>query len=106
MVHSWILQDRRARLFVTDLIGAPVPDGLNGESENEARPRQIPRDGIPEQVEGIGPRLVALGLEAGGVGGDGGHVAIVEVFKAAHFAKSWRLMGKLEEMHVQKQSKA
>lgn len=81
---------------MTDLIGAPVPDRLNGESENEARPGQIARDRIPEQVEGIGPRLVALRLEAGGVGGDGGHVAILEVFKAAHFTKSWRVTGKLD----------
>lgn len=96
-VRAWILQDRRARLSATDLIGAPVPDGLNGESENEARPRQVPRDGVPEEVEGIRPRLVALGLEAGRVGGDGGHVAIMEAIKAAHFAKSWRLMGKLDD---------
>lgn len=78
---------------MTDLIGAPVPDGLNGESKNQARPRQIPRDGIPEQVKGIGPRLVAFRFEAGCVGGDGVHVAIVEVLKAAHFTKSWRWMG-------------
>lgn len=96
MLHSWILQDRRAGLFVTDLIGAPVPDGLNGESENKARPWQIPRDRIPEQVEGIGPRLVAVRLDAACVGGDGGHVALLEVFKAAHFVKSWRLMSKLD----------
>lgn len=86
MVRPWTLQDTRAPL--TDLIGAPVPDGLDGESKNEARPRQVPCDGIPEQVEGVGPRLVALWLKAGRVLGDGGHVAILEVLKAAHFIKS------------------
>lgn len=103
-VHRWVLQDRPARFpRLTDLIGAPVPDGLNGEAENEAGPRQIPRDGVPEEVEGVGPRLVALGLDAGGVGGDGEHVAVVEVLKAAHFTKSWRWTGKLDETHEEKQ---
>lgn len=99
--NAWIIRDRCARLFPTDLVGAPVPDGLDGESENEARPRQIPRDGIPEQVEGIGPRLVALRIKSACVFGDGFHVELLEVLKAAHFGKSWRLRAKLDQTHQQ-----
>lgn len=96
---AWIIRDRCARFLPTDLVGAPVPDGLDGEAENEARPRQIPRDRVPEQVEGIGPRLVTRRVKTGGVGGDGVHVELLEVLKAAHFGKSWRLMAQLDQTH-------
>lgn len=61
------------------LIGAPVPGGLDGESEDEARPGQVTRDGVPEKVEGVLSRRVAFGADVARYVGDGGEVARVEV---------------------------
>lgn len=75
-------------ICLTDLIGAPVPGGLNGESKHKARPRQVPCNRIPEKMEGVWPRLVAAGVKASSVSRDGYHVQIVEFFVASHFSKS------------------
>lgn len=72
----------------TDLISAPVPGGLNGESEDEARPWQVSRNRIPKNVEGVGPRLVAARTEVARDGGDGLHVAMLEAFIASHLIES------------------
>lgn len=73
---------------LTDLIGAPVPGGLNGESKHKARPRQVPCDRIPENVEGVCARLVATRADVTRDGRDGLKVAVVEVFIASHLIES------------------
>lgn len=65
--------------MMTDLIGAPVPGGLNGESKDQARPRQVSGNGIPENVEGVCPRLVAAGADVGGDRRDGLEVRLIEL---------------------------
>lgn len=69
------------------LIGAPVPGGLDGESEDEAGPGQVTCDGVPEQVEGVGARLVALGADVARDVGDGLEVERVEIFITSHLVE-------------------
>lgn len=64
--------------MMTDLIGAPVPGGLNGESKDQAGPRQVSGNGIPENMEGVWPRLVAGSADVGGDGRDGLEVQLIE----------------------------
>lgn len=72
----------------TDLIGAPVPGGLHGESEHKAGPRQVSCDRVPEEVEGVCPRLVASLVDVGGDGRDGLHVEVLESFVASDLVES------------------
>lgn len=71
----------------THLIGAPVPGGLDGESEDEAGPGQVTGDGVPEKVEGVWARLVALGTDVARDVGDGLEVERVEIFITSHLVK-------------------
>lgn len=73
-----------------NLIGAPVPGGLDGESEDEAWPGQVTRDGVPEKVEGVRARLVALGANVARDVGDGLEVERVEIFITSHLVKCLR----------------
>ena len=41
---------------MSNLIGAPIPRGYDGQSKGESRPRQVTVHRIPEHVEGIVPR--------------------------------------------------
>lgn len=70
---------------MTDLIGAPVPRGLYSESKHHAGPGQVSCDGVPKNVEGVMPRLVATLADVPRDGGNGLHVAFLETFIAAHF---------------------
>lgn len=72
----------------TDLVSAPVPQGLNGESKHHARPRQVSCDCISENMEGVLPRLVAACTDVTCDGRDGLHVALLEAFIAAHLIES------------------
>lgn len=42
------------------LVAAPVVHGDDGDAKDDARPGQVPRDGVPEDVERIGARDVAF----------------------------------------------
>lgn len=79
----WVLM-----AMLTDLVSAPVPGGLDGESEHKARPRQISCDRIPKDVEGVRPRLVAFCADISRNGGNGVHVLPLEVFIASHLVES------------------
>lgn len=66
------------------LICAPVPGGLDSESEDEARPRQVPGDGVPEKVEGVRAGRVAFGTDVARYVGDGSEVLRVEIIITSH----------------------
>lgn len=71
------------------LVGAPVPHGRDGHAEDDAGPRQVRVDRVPEQVEGV-----VSGDAAGGVwhgdGRDGVGVAFHQSVPAADLHKAWR----------------
>lgn len=69
------------------LVGAPVPGGLDGEPENKARPGQVPSDGVPEKVEGVRARRVALGANVARNVGYGGEVPRVEIIVSSHLVE-------------------
>lgn len=72
----------------TDLISAPVPGGLYGESKHQARPGQVSCYCIPENVKGVCPRLVATCTDVTRQCGDGVHVTLLEAFKAPDLIES------------------
>lgn len=77
------------------LIGAPVPQGEDGQPEDEPGPRQVSPEGISKDVEGVIPWGVAL-LSDGDVslrnhGWNGIHVLFHEGFIPSHFMKSWKI---------------
>lgn len=71
------------------LICTPVPGGLDCESEDEARPRQVPGDGVPEKVEGVGSGRVAFRTDVARYVGNGSEVLRVEVIITSHLVESW-----------------
>lgn len=87
-LSPWIVVMQILVICWTDLISAPVPGGLNGESKHKAGPRQVSCDRIPKNMEGIGPRLVAARTDVSRDGGDGLHVALLEALIASHLMES------------------
>jgi len=71
------------------LVRAPVPGSLDGESKDQARPGQVSRYGVPEDVEGVLARLVARRADASGDVGHGLHVFPLEVLVAPHLVEGW-----------------
>lgn len=73
----------------TYLVRAPVPGGQDGDTQSHARPGQVSRDGVPEQVHGV-----LSGQVAGAVGDDlAGHgraVHVLQVAKATDLVESCR----------------
>lgn len=69
------------------LIGAPVPGGLDSESEDKARPGQVPGDGVPEKVKGVWSRGVAFRADVTRYVGDGAEVARVEIIITSHLVE-------------------
>ena len=76
---------------MTDLVRAPVPDRGDGESKEDAGPRQISVISGTDQVVSIVWRLAAVAvlvagvvdLQQGGVG-VGRHVSVLESFIVTH----------------------
>ena len=82
---------------MTHLVCAPVPRGLDGESEHQAGPGQVSCDGVPEDVEGVWSRCVTLLADVhSDEGGDGFHVLGLEARVASHLVES---CGHKQEFH-------
>lgn len=86
-VKSWSRQTVLP-ICLTDLIGAPVPGGLNGESKHKARPRQVSGNRVPKNMEGVCPRLVAARTDVSRDRRDGLEVQVMEFFIASHLIES------------------
>ena len=67
-----------------DLISTPDPGGEHGEPKQQPRPGQVPGDRVPQQVEGIGARLVTAGVSHADVSHRRG-VAAHQALVPAHF---------------------
>ena len=76
------------RFRVTHLISTPVPDGVDCDPY-EARPRDIARHVMPEQVHGVvtwhAARAVAVECRVG----DGAEVEVLHVLKTPDSHERW-----------------